>query len=156
MATDLSRALLDIGLELTPTADRLAQFQSVQNTYLLIFQLLGGLGLLLGTVGLGVVVMRNALERRGELAIARAVGFDRGAVRRLVFYEHGVLLGLGLVIGTLAAGLALLPALRTATSIPILPSLAFLLTITLSGVFWVWIASTLATRGRTIDGLRSD
>ena len=71
-------------------------------------------------------------------------------------HEHGVLLGLGLVIGTLAAGLALLPALRTARSVPILPSLAFLLAITLSGVFWVWVASTLATRGRTIDGLRSD
>ena len=47
-----------------------------------IFQLLGGLGLLLGSVGLGVVVLRNVLERRGELAILRAVGFRRRSLRR--------------------------------------------------------------------------
>lgn len=156
VAADLSRALLDVGLELTPTSERLAAFQSVQNTYLLIFQLLGGLGLLLGTVGLGIVVLRNALERRGELAIARAVGFDHAAVRRLVFHEHGVLLVLGLAVGTVAAGLALLPALRAERAMPVLPILGFLAAIALSGVFWVWAASALATRGRMIDGLRGD
>ncbi len=156
VAADLSRALLDVGLELTPTSERLAAFQSVQNTYLLIFQLLGGLGLLLGTVGLGIVVLRNALERRGELAIARAVGFDHAAVRRLVFHEHGVLLALGLAVGAVAAGLALLPALRAERAMPILPILGFLAVIALSGVFWVWAASALATRGRMIDGLRGD
>ena len=36
------------GLELTPAAQRLAQFNAVQNTYLGTFQVLGGLGLLLG------------------------------------------------------------------------------------------------------------
>ena len=34
--------------------------------------LYGALGLLLGSVGVGIVVMRNALERRGELAAIRA------------------------------------------------------------------------------------
>jgi len=40
----------------------------VQNTYLNTFQVLGALGLLLGSAGLGVVVLRNVLERRAELA----------------------------------------------------------------------------------------
>ncbi len=39
---------------------------------------------------------------------------------------------------------------------PILPILGFLAVIALSGVFWVWAASALATRGRMIDGLRGD
>ena len=56
------------GLEVNLAAVRLDEFNAVQNTYLQIFQLLGGLGLLLGSVGLGVVVLRNALERRAELA----------------------------------------------------------------------------------------
>ena len=47
-------------------ARRLAQFNAVQNTYLNTFQVLGGLGLLLGSAGLGVVVLRNVLERRNE------------------------------------------------------------------------------------------
>jgi hypothetical protein len=51
----LSRALQDAGLELTPASQRLNEYNAVQNTYLATFQILGGLGLLLGSAGLGVV-----------------------------------------------------------------------------------------------------
>ena len=63
-----SRALQDAGLELTPAAQRLNEFNAVQNTYLSTFQVLGGLGLLLGSAGLGVVVLRNVLERAANWA----------------------------------------------------------------------------------------
>ena len=66
----------------------------------------GGLGLLLGSVGLGVVVLRNVLERRNELAVLLAVGFRRGAIKRLVVHEHGALLLAGLGLGVLAAVVA--------------------------------------------------
>ena len=108
-ASNLTRALGDIGLEVTPTAARLEEFNAVQNTYLLIFQALGGLGLLLGSVGLGMVVLRNVLERRSELAIASAVGFPSRSIRKLVWSEHGLLLALGLASGVLAALVAVLP-----------------------------------------------
>ncbi len=76
----LTRALRERGLELTPAAEKLNSFNAVQNTYLDTFQVLGGLGLLLGSVGLGVVVLRNVLERRGELALLAAVGYPPRAV----------------------------------------------------------------------------
>ena len=44
--------LEDRGMEWVPAAQRLNDFNAVQNTYLSIFSTLGGLGLLLGTVGL--------------------------------------------------------------------------------------------------------
>src|SRR4029077_20577025 len=99
VAATLTRALQDAGLELTPATERLARFNAVQNTYLDTFQVLGGLGLLLGSVGLGIVVLRNVLERRGELALLIAVGFRRRRVQKLVLAEHAGLLGLGVVIG---------------------------------------------------------
>ena len=86
---------------------------TVQNTYLSIFQVLGGLGLILGSAGLGVVLLRNVLERRGELACLQAVGFGRPALVRLVLWEHWVLLGMGLAGGVAAAIVAVLPALRS-------------------------------------------
>ena len=66
----LERTLGDYGLAAEPAAQRLAAFLAVQNTYLSTFQSLGALGLLLGTVGLAVVQLRNVLERRGELAFS--------------------------------------------------------------------------------------
>ena len=107
----LTRGLRGRGLELTTAADRLNAFNAVQNTYLDTFQVLGGLGLLLGSAGLGVVVLRNVLERRGELALLAAVGFTPRALRRLVVAEHALLQTLGLMIGVAAAVLALLPVL---------------------------------------------
>ena len=49
----------------------------VENTYLSTFQALGGLGLILGSLGLAVVLLRSVWERRGELALLRALGFRR-------------------------------------------------------------------------------
>ena len=153
---ELTSALEDIGLEVTATKSRLAAFQAVQNTYLTIFQLLGGLGLLLGTVGLGVVVLRNTLERRPELAAARAVGFSISDIRRLIFFEHGLLLALGVATGGLAAGLAIAPAITQEHGLPLSPIFTFIGVIAISGLFWVWLASTLATRGKLLDGLQGD
>src|SRR5437762_10609411 len=110
VSAELTRALQDVGLELTPATRRLAAFNAVQNTYLNTFQVLGGLGLLLGSAGLGVVVLRNVLERRGELGLLIAVGFRRARVQRLVLAEHAALLCLGLVIGIVSALVAVLPA----------------------------------------------
>jgi len=73
VSATLSRALEDAGLELTPAARRLNEFNAVQNTYLGTFQVLGGLGLLLGSAGLGVVVLRNVLERLVLLAEGASV-----------------------------------------------------------------------------------
>jgi ABC-type antimicrobial peptide transport system permease subunit len=63
--------------------------------------------------------LRNVLERRGELALLRAIGFRRARLARLVFLEHAVLLVAGLGLGTLSALLAVLPvALDRSTVFP--------------------------------------
>ena len=77
------------------TADRLAEFHRVENTYLSTFQTLGGLGLLLGTVGLAAVLLRNVLERRRELALLGAVGYGRGRLFMIVIAESTLLLVCG-------------------------------------------------------------
>src|SRR6185503_18771507 len=109
VSATLSRALQDVGLELTPAPQRLAAFNAVQNTYLNTFQVLGGLGLLIGTAGLGVVVLRNVLERRGELGLLLALGYERSLLHRLVLSEHIGLLAMGLLIGIVAALCAVAP-----------------------------------------------
>lgn len=154
IAANLTRSLEDLGLEVTSTTVRLEAFNAVQNTYLLIFQVLGGLGLLLGSVGLGMVVLRNALERRSELAIASAVGFSPSSIRKLVWSEHGLLLGLGLASGVLAALVAVLPGAGLGgLSMDVA---LFVLAVALSGAVWVWLATLAATRGPLLDALQND
>jgi ABC-type antimicrobial peptide transport system permease subunit len=153
----LTRALQDRGLELTPAAERLNAFNAVQNTYLNTFQMLGALGLLLGSAGLGVVVLRNVLERRGELAVLLAVGFRPRALRRLVLWEHGALQGLGLLLGMVAAGLAVLPVLLSpGAPISVGPLLAAMGLVLGSGILWTWAAARVALRGDLIEALREE
>ena len=101
--------LKDIGLDAVSTAQKLAHFQEVENTYLSTFQTLGGLGLLLGTVGLGIVLLRNVIERRGELAVLRAFGFRRAVLSRMLLAENGFLMLVGLAIGSVSALIAVAP-----------------------------------------------
>jgi ABC-type antimicrobial peptide transport system permease subunit len=102
------------GLALQPTATRLAAFQAVQNTYIGIFTVLGALGVLLGTVGLGIMIARHVLERQGELGLMQAIGFHPQQLRRMIFQEHAWLLGLGVLLGSLCAVVAVWPSLRQA------------------------------------------
>jgi putative ABC transport system permease protein len=153
----LSQRLQDAGLEIEPTVRRLSAFNAVQNTYLGTFQILGGLGLLLGSVGLGVVVLRNVLERKGELALLLAVGFRRDALGWCVLSEHLALLVMGLGVGTVSALIAVLPTLLTPGAQPPYGSLfVTLVTVLLSGVVWTWGATKLALRGRLLNALRNE
>jgi hypothetical protein len=153
----LTRALEDQGLELVPAVERLAAFSTVENTYLAIFAVLGGLGLLLGTIGLGVVVLRNTLERRGELALLRAVGFRRAGLVWLAFSEVALLLLLGLAVGAVAGGLAALPSLRSpATSAPLFSLAATLMLVLVAGFVFTWGATALAARGPLLPALRNE
>lgn len=105
----LESKLAPFGFDAERVSDRLASFLAVQNTYLSTFQTLGGLGLLLGTLGLATVMLRNVLERRAELALLRAVGFRNDRLAWLVLGENAFLLLWGLVAGAAAALLAMLP-----------------------------------------------
>jgi len=153
----LSRLMEDVGLALEPTLDRLARFNAVQATYLTIFQALGALGVTLGCVGLGIVVLRNVLERRSELAMMLALGFSRGRLRRVVLIEHLGVLTAGLGIGTAAALVALGPMWAEASSgamaLPMGATLLACGVVTAGSVGW---ATRAALRGRLTDALRGE
>ncbi len=120
-------ALGDYGFDVSSTAQKLAAYHRVENTYLSTFQALGGLGLLLGTLGLGAVLLRNVLERRKELALLRAVGYRPEHLRRMVIAENAFLLIAGTVIGAVCAFIAVAPAfIERGGHLPN-PSLALLL-----------------------------
>ncbi len=149
----LTSRLQNYGIELMPAATKLEQFMAVENTYLSIFLLLGGLGMILGSIGLGLVVLRNVLERRGELAMLQAVGYNKATLKKLIFHEHLGLMLYGLFCGITAALVAIGPVLRTTrANVPYWMIAA----IGISAVLWIWIAAAVALRGSLMDALRNE
>jgi putative ABC transport system permease protein len=152
-----SRALQDRGLELVPTARRLGELHAVANTYLQIFQVLGGLGVLLGAVGVGVVAARNSVERRAELAVLEVGGWSRRQSLRLLVWELALLVLLGLLIGGACAWVVTVPGqlVRGATvdHVPLLVALAGLGCVALAAVR---VALALSLRGSIGGMLRSE
>ncbi len=115
----LEQELESFAFDVTTSRHRLNEYHSVQNTYLATFQTLGGLGLILGTMGLAVVLFRNVWERRSELALFRALGFSDKALRRMVLAENIVLVVAGLLSGVLPALVSISPhILRRAETVP--------------------------------------
>ncbi len=154
---ELEENLKDFGFDVQSTGDRLAVFHRVENTYISTFQTLGGLGLLLGTFGLAAVLLRNVLERRRELALLRAVGFETGHLNRIVLAENVLLLLCGLASGVVSALLAIAPALAARGGLPIAGSLLVLLL----GVLGCGLAASLLAviavkRSPLLAALRSE
>jgi putative ABC transport system permease protein len=157
LSENIRRALRDYGLELQPAAQRLMEFNKVQNTYLSIFMLLGGLGVLLGSFGLGLVVARNVAERRGELALLRAVGIGRGMLQRILLSEHLLLLGFGLLAGVIGALIAVLPVvLERGTDLPNTFLGILLASVVANGLLWTWVSVAATTRGNLLPALRNE
>jgi hypothetical protein len=157
-AATIESALGDLGVDARSTSDRLAEFHRVENTYLSTFQTLGGLGLLLGTVGLAAVLLRNALERRRELALLGAVGYGRRHFLLIVMAENALLLGAGLTVGALCAALAIAPAVaERGGRVPVAGGGALLLfAVFATGLLSSMIAMRSAVRGPLLRALRSE
>jgi ABC-type antimicrobial peptide transport system permease subunit len=153
----LESRLADDGFDAIDAHDQLAEYLAVQNTYLSTFQSLGGLGLLLGTIGLAVVQLRSVLERRGELAVMRAQGFHRRRLVWMVVSENAVLLLGGLAVGCLAAAVALIPQWSPqAAGVPWRTLAALLGSIALVGVVAGWLATRATLRAPIVPALRGD
>ena len=148
----------DFGADAASTAVRLAEFHAVENTYLSTFQTLGGLGLLVGTVGLAAVLLRNVLERRRELALLRAVGYRMAHLFAIVVAENAVLLGCGLVLGAIAAAVAVGPAaMARGARLPLSAgSAALLLAVLAAGLVSSFIATRAALRAPLLASLRAE
>ena len=154
----IESTLTDYGADVVRTGERLAAFHKVENTYLSTFQALGGLGLLLGTFGLGTVLLRNVLERRKELALLAAVGYERRHLALMVVAENVMLLAAGLLGGAFCASLAIAPALAARGGrVPLSGTGGLLLvSVLVVGVSASLLAVLAATRTRLVDALRSE
>jgi putative ABC transport system permease protein len=157
VTTLLEDRLSDFGVDVTDTRARLAAYHQVENTYLSTFQALGALGLLLGTLGLAAVLARNVLERRRELGLLSAIGFTHRHLRTLVTAESFLLVGTGVTIGTVAALIAIAPAITArASSLPFGSLGLLIVAVVVTGLAASFIAVRMATSVSVVEAIKSE
>ncbi len=157
VAAALEESLSDFGFDASSTSERLAGFHRVENTYLSTFQMLGGLGLALGTLGLAAVLLRNVLERRRELALLRAVGYNRRHFALMILAENALLLACGLLTGALCALPAIAPVVAARGGRLPFASLGLLLAaVVVSGLAASLVATAAALRAPLLASLRAE
>ncbi len=153
----LERSLADYGFDATSVADRIAAFHRVENTYLSTFQSLGSLGLLLGTVGLAAVLLRNVLERRRELALLRATGYSTQNLSTMILAENAFLLVSGLIAGAVCACIAVLPTvIQRGGTPPWIALVVLVIAVLVVGIGTSLLAVRTAVRSSILSGLRSE
>jgi putative ABC transport system permease protein len=153
----LEEALSDYGFDIQSTEARLAGFHKVENTYLSTFRSLGALGLVLGTVGLAAILLRNVLERRRELALLRAVGYRPADLAAIVLTENLLLLLMGLATGTVCALLAIAPAAALrGGQLPVASVVVLLAAVLATGIGASLAATRIALRSPLLAALRSE
>jgi ABC-type antimicrobial peptide transport system permease subunit len=119
--------------------------------------MLGGLGLALGTLGLAAVLLRNVIERRGELALLLAVGYRPGDLVAMVLAENVFLLVVGLASGTVSALAAMLPHIvARGDQLPFASIAATLAIVFATGMASSVAAVYAATRTPLVPALRAD
>jgi putative ABC transport system permease protein len=158
LAQELSFIFRDYGWEMQETGEKLAGFNSVENTYLRIFFLMGAFGMLLGILGLAIIIAKSLLERSRETAILCAMGFRTGTILNLYVTEYMMLFLAGIFSGSLPAVLAIFP---TFTGSQQNVSLTLLLTtmglLMLNGILWMLVVSFRQIKKQAqIPDLRND
>jgi putative ABC transport system permease protein len=104
-STEVARAieqnLLINGVQVVSVKDELEDFQSQARGFLYIFQGFMGLGLIVGLAAIGVIAFRAVVERRQQIGVLRAIGFQSRAVSMSFLIETAFIVSLGCLSGTI-------------------------------------------------------
>ena len=122
-ANAIESAFSRSGLQTSLLKEQLAESRSSINSIFYLLQGFMGLGLLIGIAALGVVTIRAVVERRQQIGVLRAIGFQRGMVQAVFLVENMFVAGLGTLIGY---GLALTFAYNLYLQVAADQGLAFL------------------------------
>ncbi len=102
VARELERAFLSSGLDATIMAESFAAGQSVTRGILQLFQGFMALGLLVGIAALGVISSRTVVERRQQVGMLRAIGYQARMVAFSFLLESSFIALTGILIGAIA------------------------------------------------------
>ena len=104
-AKDIKAALSTKGVQTTAIGAEIDRSQAQSKGFFRIFQLFMGLGLFVGVAALGVIAFRSVVERRQQIGMLRAIGYQRGTVALTFLFESSFIALMGILSGVVGAAI---------------------------------------------------
>lgn len=165
VANDIEVNLLPFGVVGTDLDQQMADDQATQQSFMYVLQGFMGLGLIVGIAAVGVIAFRAVVERRQQIGMIRALGFQRGMVQSAFVVESGIVVILGVLAGSVF-GLTLSYLLMTSEAftegapdagrfiIPWLTITATLGASVVAALLMAWLPARQASRVMPAEALR--
>ena len=126
VAQEVERAFLGNGMNATILAESFAQGQAFTRGILQLFQGFMALGLLVGIAALGVITSRTVVERRQQIGMLRAIGYQKRMIALSFVLEASFIAITGLLIGA-GTGIVLGQSIISAFLTALTPETTFIL-----------------------------
>jgi putative ABC transport system permease protein len=102
-AKAIKAAVLTDGVEAVSIQQQINAANAQSQGFVRIFQAFMGLGLLVGIAALGVIAFRSVVERRQQIGMLRAIGYQRGTVSLTFLLESSFVAMMGILSGVVGA-----------------------------------------------------
>jgi putative ABC transport system permease protein len=102
-AKSLEKDFARNGLQTEVTAQMIRDSDATRRIVFTLLRGFMGLGLVVGIAALGVIAARSVVERRQQIGMMRALGFQRGQVRLVFLIESSFIALLGIGVGVALA-----------------------------------------------------
>lgn len=111
VADSLEQGFAQNGLQTTVNEELIREISSSNTIFQNLLTGFMGLGLLVGIAALGVIAARSVVERRQQIGVMRAVGFQKRQVRLAFLIESSFIallgIGLGVILGGALSGIVI-------------------------------------------------
>jgi len=100
IARAIEGAVIKDGVRVTSIQKALEDAQRISSGFLYMIQGFMGLGLIVGLAAVGVIAFRSVVERRQQIGMLRAIGFQKQMVSFAFLLETAYVVVLGIIAGT--------------------------------------------------------
>lgn len=104
-AKQIKAALVYQGVQAVSIQEQIDEAISMSRGFLRIMQVFMGLGLFVGIASLGVIALRSVVERRQQIGMMRAIGYQRGTVALSFILESSFIALTGILSGVVGGAI---------------------------------------------------
>jgi len=101
LSKTIESQFLQYGLQVLDLENLVREALEAMNQFFTLFESFMALGLIIGIAGLGIITIRSVHERRQEIGMMRALGFQRKMVLQSFIIETSFVAIIGIVIGVI-------------------------------------------------------